>query len=408
MTDTAKEQPSISNIWGRECPKCEKCGCTLEYARNPAELIGGLRVYLCHTCGRLYDLWSYSLAEWTEYAAAYATHSAYVQAGDVASAGSTAAEVLAIKIRLQTILLAWLAEKPHAEGLKDEPAALPAPDRTGECWYECSTHWVWAVVGPRIAEGHPIHRIWRERPWSDDTIYHVSEEWFARDDHRRVPPMPVCPADKKLTGINLCPKKGDKVVSAWAKPSERDDYAYIVVGSGDPGSTLERHPLYGFARWGWEYVEKPQEHPAPKYKKGDWFVDKDCASIGDVVVGESPRWQDDEWVYKSIRSEAAYFERLWWLPIPPRPEVPANSQWELTGECREFVPGKDKAWLRWDYVVCTHEPGMALGTLAPWGARVWIARRKAVTAPPLTNREHFARIDARLDQLEAQPKGPTP
>jgi len=296
-----------------------------------------------------------------------------------------------------------------------KPAATPAPDRTGECWYDPTSNRAWVITGPPHDEGHPVHRIWRDGPWEEHTTYHFNEEWFGLGDHRRAPPMPVCPADKKLTGINLCPKKGDKVVSAWAKPSERDDYAYIVVGSGDPGSTLERHPLYGFARWGWEYVEKPQEHPAPKYKKGDWFVDKDCASIGDVVVGESPRWQDDEWVYKSIRSEAAYFERLWWLPIPPRPEVPANSQWELTGECREFVPGKDKAWLRCDYVVCTHEPGMALGTLAPWGARVWIARLKAQAERQpipltqiMTDSEFRAWVVRRIDELKAQAKGPTP
>ena len=175
-----------------------------------------------------------------------------------------------------------------------EPEQPAEPDRTGQCFCLETASPVWRVTGPPVQGMHPDEMIWAPGP--DFTLHAtsgISEAAFRDGWALFVPPMPTCPADKRLTGIVLEPKDGDNLVSL----------GYKFVENWCAGRT-ENDPLYGTRRWGWEYVEQPA---------GPLTVDVSAPSKwdGPKHPSQMSRREHREWIEKQLVAVAGDLAMLW-------------------------------------------------------------------------------------------------
>ena len=150
-----------------------------------------------------------------------------------------------------------------------------------------------------------------ERPeWAKDAD---AETALRLAEMNAMPPMPTCPPGKHLTGINLCPRAGDQIVSLAFEGADPRNFSR-AVRDWDAGM---RGP-YGPRRWGW--AEDESAHPAPKWTAGDTFVHTDDATLT-VVVTYSPTWHDGGYPYVCQDDRGKPWclrleETPLWLPCP--------------------------------------------------------------------------------------------
>ena len=301
-------------------------------------------------------------------------------------------------VRFPTYDLALIACVAEALGVKVEQEKPATPDRTEE-WHcvGVPVHTVYEVVGPPENGEHPCKVLWMysgsmmsipsTRQWGEHTL----------TVDPRVPPMPACPPDKRLTGINLCPKKGDWIVT------DLDEAFGVKVGE-NPGSPMP----WGPRRWSWEPVEAAT--PAYPDRRGQWLMVAGTATRYTEIIGLADDRGGHPLALGRPVGGVAYEDNIVsgnWLPIPPRPPFPADSAWELTGECREFVPGKDDGWVSRDCsnLIARDNPG-AYHPHPEWAERVWIACRKAApSVPHETNRQRLDRLEREIAELKRRMEG---
>jgi len=178
-----------------------------------------------------------------------------------------------------TRVAALLDEVTRLLGVPKE-AAPAVPDRTGESYCN-EVGDVWRISAPPVGGSHPQEWLLHEgvvlrtpRP----LLCNWSEHCISSDGMARVPPMPACPEDKELTGIVMCPQKGDRIVRGCDEYGTRE---FVELGHDFEPHSCEGNP-YGTRRWGW----KLKEVLSPD-RVGQWLVSPNGLPFGPIHHSES-------------------------------------------------------------------------------------------------------------------------
>jgi len=151
------------------------------------------------------------------------------------------------------------------------------------------------------------------------------------------------------------------------------------------------------------------EYSGPKFKERDWFVLRDRPQETMCITGQ-PRFEG-QWLYPVVGKDGhrkeAHVEHLvdtgFYLPIPPKPVLPADSECELTGEVREPVDGESFIVDGGTVVYTQGGEYECVTNHAVYGYRRWILRRVALTGTACLNanakREHAGRMFRFRDEL---------